>query len=138
PSRQHASPLRIAPRRGLLPRRRPAMPITDALSKRLKHPDLIPAAAYVAGEWLATVAGRETFEVTNPSTGEVLAQLPDCGVPEARGAIEAAAEAQGAWAARSGKDRALVLKRLHALMLEHQDDLAAIMTAEQGKPLAEA
>ena len=64
--------------------------------------------------------------------------LPDCGVPEAAAAIAAAAEAQAAWAAKTGKERAAVLKALHALMMEKQDDLAAIMTAEQGKPFAEA
>jgi succinate-semialdehyde dehydrogenase/glutarate-semialdehyde dehydrogenase len=114
------------------------MPVTPALTKHLKNAGLIPAAAYVAGEWIAAAESGETFDVTNPSTGEVLATLPNCGVPEARRAIAAAADAQAAWAARTGKERAAVLKKLHALMMEHQDDLGAIMTAEQGKPLAEA
>ncbi|MEP7240866.1 MAG: NAD-dependent succinate-semialdehyde dehydrogenase, partial [Devosia sp.] len=79
-----------------------------------------------------------SFEVTNPSTGEVLAVLPDLGVVEARRAIAAAAAAQAAWATRTGKARAAVLRKLYDLMMANQDDLAAIMTAEQGKPLAEA
>jgi succinate-semialdehyde dehydrogenase/glutarate-semialdehyde dehydrogenase len=114
------------------------MPLSDALTKHLKNTDLMPAAAYVAGEWTAAAEGGETFDVTNPSTGEVLATLPNCGVSEAGRAIAAAADAQIAWAARTGKERAAVLKKLHALMMENADDLAAVMTAEQGKPLAEA
>ena len=114
------------------------MPITDALNKRLKDSDLIPAAAYFAGTWIDAAESGETFNVTNPSNGEVLATLPNCGVPEAKRAIAAAAEAQAAWAAKTGKERAAVLKTLHALLMENADDLAAIMTAEQGKPLAEA
>jgi succinate-semialdehyde dehydrogenase / glutarate-semialdehyde dehydrogenase len=88
--------------------------------------------------WTKAAEGGETFEVTNPSTGEVLAVLPDCGVPEARRAIAAAAEAQVAWAAKTGKERAAILRQLYELMVANADDLAAIMTAEQGKPLAEA
>lgn len=114
------------------------MPLTDALTQHLKVKDLIPAAGYVAGAWLDRADGGRTFEVRNPSTGDVLAVLPDMGVAEARRAIAAAAAAQAEWAARTGKARAAVLRRLFELMLEHQDDLAAIMTAEQGKPLAEA
>jgi succinate-semialdehyde dehydrogenase / glutarate-semialdehyde dehydrogenase len=114
------------------------MPITEALSSRLKDKDLLPAAAYVGGQWLAEAQSGETFEVTNPSTGAVLATLPNVGVAEARLAIDAAEAAQGAWAARTGKERAAILRKLHELMVANADDLAAIMTAEQGKPLAEA
>lgn len=114
------------------------MTLAAALANRLKDLDLVPEAAFIAGEWTAKAESGETFEVTNPSTGEVLATLPNCGVPEARRAIARAAEAQVAWAAKTGKERAAVLKKLHALMMENQDDLGAIMTAEQGKPLAEA
>jgi succinate-semialdehyde dehydrogenase / glutarate-semialdehyde dehydrogenase len=114
------------------------MPIADALAKRIKDSDLLPAAAYLAGAWTKAAEGGETFEVTNPSTGEVLAVLPDCGVSEARRAIAAAAEAQVAWAAKTGKERAAILRQLYELMVANADDLAAIMTAEQGKPLAEA
>ncbi len=114
------------------------MPLTPALTKHLKVKDLIPAAGLIGGEWLETVGGGKTFEVTNPSTGDVLATLPDMGVAEARRAIAAASAAQAEWTRKTGKARAAVLRKLFELMMAHQDDLAAIMTAEQGKPLAEA
>ena len=90
-----------------------------------------------ASGWTHPRDGK-TFEVTNPSTGEVLAVLPNMGVAEARRAIAAAETAQIEWAKKTGKARAAVLRKLYDLMMAHQDDLAAIMTAEQGKPLAEA
>ena len=114
------------------------MPLTDALSKHLKVKDLIPAAGYVAGTWLDRVDSGKTFEVRNPATAEVLAVLPDMGVAEAKQAIAAAQSAQAEWAKKTGKARAAVLRKMFELMMQHQDDLAAIMTAEQGKPLAEA
>jgi succinate-semialdehyde dehydrogenase/glutarate-semialdehyde dehydrogenase len=114
------------------------MPLGETLNKRLKDKSLVPEAGYVGGAWIDTAASGERFPVTNPSTGEVLATLPDLGVAEAKQAIAAAAEAQVAWAARTGKERAAVLKSLHALMVENADDLATIMTAEQGKPFLEA
>jgi len=114
------------------------MPLTDALTKHLKVKDLIPAAGLVAGEWETSAASGKTFEVHNPSTGELLAVLPDMGVPEAKRAIAAAEAAQTAWAARTGKARAAILRKMYDLMMQHLDDLGAIMTAEQGKPLAEA
>jgi succinate-semialdehyde dehydrogenase/glutarate-semialdehyde dehydrogenase len=91
--------------------------------------------AFVGGVW--TVA-LETVPVTDPATGEVIAQVPYLGAAETRTAIAAAQKAQAEWRARPAGDRADVLLRWHALMLEHQDALAAILTAEQGKPLAEA
>lgn len=114
------------------------MPIFDALNRHLKSSDIIPPAGLVGGRWLDTASDGRTFEVTNPSTGEILAVLPDMGVAEAREAIAAAETAQADWAKKTGKARAAILRRLHELMLAHQDDLAAIMTAEQGKPLAES
>jgi succinate-semialdehyde dehydrogenase/glutarate-semialdehyde dehydrogenase len=114
------------------------MTFAASLLSRLKDADLLVEAALVAGRWVGKAASGEHFEVTNPSTGEVLATLPNSGVPEAKTAIAAAAAAQAAWATKTGKERAAVLKKLHALMMENQDDLGAIMTAEQGKPLAEA
>jgi succinate-semialdehyde dehydrogenase/glutarate-semialdehyde dehydrogenase len=114
------------------------MPITDALTKHLKSSEIIPAAGLVGGEWLGTASDGKIFEVTNPSTGEVLAVLPDMGVAEARRAIAMADVAQIEWARKTGKARAAVLRKLYDLMMAHQDDLGAIMTAEQGKPLAEA
>jgi succinate-semialdehyde dehydrogenase/glutarate-semialdehyde dehydrogenase len=79
-----------------------------------------------------------TFEVTNPATGAVLARLPDMLEGETRRAIEAAAAAWPAWAAKTAKERALVLRKWYELIMGAQEDLAIIMTSEQGKPLAEA
>nr|WP_254911399.1 NAD-dependent succinate-semialdehyde dehydrogenase [Sphingomonas sp. CDS-1] len=78
------------------------------------------------------------FDVVDPATGEMLASVPDCGVAETRLAIEAAQTAQREWAARTGKERAAVLRRIHDLMLDNLDDLAMILTREMGKPLNEA
>ncbi len=114
------------------------MAVTEALARHIKSKDIIPAAGLVAGEWMHKAEDGKTFEVTNPSTGDVLAVLPDMGVSEARRAIAMADVAQIEWAKKTGKARAAVLRRLYELMMAHQDDLAAIMTAEQGKPLAEA
>ncbi|MBN9317431.1 MAG: NAD-dependent succinate-semialdehyde dehydrogenase [Devosia sp.] len=114
------------------------MPITDALNSHLKDRSLLKAAAHIGGRWLETAENGSTFKVTNPSTGEVLAVLPNCGVAEARLAIAAAEAAQAEWARKTGKSRAAVLRRLYDLMVENADDLAAIMTAEQGKPVPEA
>src|SRR5690606_21233927 len=79
-----------------------------------------------------------TCEVTNPATGARLGTVPDMGAAETGAAIEAAAAAFPAWAARTAQERANVLRRMHGLMMEHQEDLARLMTAEQGKPLAES
>ena len=114
------------------------MPITDALNAHLADRSLLRAAACFGGRWIETAENGTTFGVTNPSTGAVLAVLPNCGVAEAKLAIEAARVAQAEWQARTAKARAAVLRRLYDLMVENADDLAAIMTAEQGKPVAEA
>ncbi|WP_374621194.1 NAD-dependent succinate-semialdehyde dehydrogenase [Devosia sp.] len=114
------------------------MTIAAALAERLKDPTLLRAAAYVDGSWQEQAADGRRFEVTNPANGEIVAGLPDCGVAEAKQAIAAAAVAQENWARRTGKERAGILRRLHDLMVANADDLAAIMTAEQGKPVAEA
>ncbi|WP_280821872.1 NAD-dependent succinate-semialdehyde dehydrogenase [Pseudaminobacter soli (ex Li et al. 2025)] len=87
---------------------------------------------------LGTPVGGRTFEVVNPSTGELLAELPDMGVEETRAAIDKAYVAQAEWAALTARDRSDTLWRWHQLIVTHTDDLAAILTAEMGKPLAEA
>jgi succinate-semialdehyde dehydrogenase / glutarate-semialdehyde dehydrogenase len=110
----------------------------NSLSARLKHPQLLRSAGFVAGEWLGKTSGDKRFKVINPSTTEVLASLPDMGVTETRLAIDAAYTAQKQWAKKSAKERATVLRRFYDLMVAHVDDLAAILTAEMGKPLAEA
>ncbi|MBK8085631.1 MAG: NAD-dependent succinate-semialdehyde dehydrogenase [Devosia sp.] len=114
------------------------MTIAAALADRLKDAALLKAAAFIDGKWREATEDGSRFEVTNPANGEVIAELPDCGVAEVKAAIAAAARAQDGWASRTGKERAAILRRLHDLMVANADDLAAIMTAEQGKPLAEA
>jgi succinate-semialdehyde dehydrogenase / glutarate-semialdehyde dehydrogenase len=84
------------------------------------------------------VSADEGFEVTNPATGEVLALVPRMGAEETRRALEAAAAAYPTWRATTAGDRAKILRRFSDLMLENEDDLALLMTLEQGKPLAEA
>jgi succinate-semialdehyde dehydrogenase/glutarate-semialdehyde dehydrogenase len=103
----------------------------------LKDPTLLRQQCYIDGEWLDARSGG-TRQVTNPANGAVLGTVPDMGADETRAAIEAAATAFPAWAARTAKDRATLLRRWHDLMLANADDLAILMTAEQGKPLAEA
>jgi len=101
----------------------------------LKRPDLLREAGYVAGRW---VEAPETIAVVNPASGRLIARVPNLGREAAERAVAAAAEAQPAWAGQSAKARAQVLRRWFDLMMTHQEDLARLMTAEQGKPLAEA
>jgi succinate-semialdehyde dehydrogenase/glutarate-semialdehyde dehydrogenase len=103
----------------------------------LKDASLFRQQCYVDGTWIDATGGA-TLPVDNPATREVLGTVPKLGVAETRSAIEAAHAAFPVWAARSAKDRAALLRRWHDLMLAHADDLAVLMTAEQGKPLAEA
>ncbi|MEX0343272.1 MAG: NAD-dependent succinate-semialdehyde dehydrogenase [Rhizobiaceae bacterium] len=109
----------------------------NALSSRLSDPSLLVDKAFIDGQWVDADGGR-TFDVTNPSSGEVVCSLPDMGVAETRRAIDAAYVAQKDWAAKTGKERSSVLRRWHDLMVENADDLGAILTAEMGKPFAEA
>jgi len=104
---------------------------------RLHDPKLLRQQAYVDGAWTHADGGG-TRDVVNPATGDRLGTIPDMGATETRRAIEAASKAFPAWAARTAKDRAAVLRRWYELMMTNQDDLAALMTAEQGKPLAES
>jgi succinate-semialdehyde dehydrogenase/glutarate-semialdehyde dehydrogenase len=103
----------------------------------LKDPSLLRQQAYVAGEWV-DADDAATVVVANPATGQTLGTVPMCGAAETRRAIAAAEVAQRAWAQVSAKERAAVLRRLNDLMLANADDLALIMTSEQGKPLAES
>jgi len=104
---------------------------------QLKDSTLLREQCYVNGTWLSAENGG-TAVVGNPATGERLGTVPQFGVAETRRAIDAAAAAFPAWAARTAKDRATLLRRWHDLMLANVDDLAMLMTAEQGKPLAES
>jgi len=103
----------------------------------LKDPTLLRQQAYVAGEWIDADDGA-TVAVVNPASGQTLGTVPMCGTAETRRAIAAAQTAQRSWAQVSAKDRAAILRKLNDLMLANADDLALIMTSEQGKPLAEA
>jgi succinate-semialdehyde dehydrogenase/glutarate-semialdehyde dehydrogenase len=103
----------------------------------LKDRSLLQTGAYVDGAWIDADDGAVT-EVVNPSTGQVIAQVAKCGTRETERAIDAAERAQRDWARRTAKERAGLLRRLYDLMMANQDDLAAILTAEQGKPLEEA
>ena len=98
---------------------------------------LLRDQAYVGGQWCDADDGRK-FEVTNPATGELLTTVPRMGAAETRRAIEAAAEAFPAWRERPAAERAGLLRQMHDLMIEHRDDLALLLTLEQGKPLAES
>ena len=104
---------------------------------KLRDPDLLRTRAYIGGKWLDAASGT-THAVVNPATREAIGTVPDMGAVEARRAIEAAAQAFPAWAAHTAKERAAVLRRWYELMMANQDDLATLMTAEQGKPLAES
>ncbi len=110
--------------------------VTD-LRALLKDPTLLPNKAYVAGEWVDAADGA-TFAVTNPARGDIIARVPDLTRADAARAIAAADKARHEWAARTGKERAAILRKWHDLCLLNQDDLGTILTAEQGKPLPEA
>ena len=104
---------------------------------RLRDPALFRQQCYVGGEWVDADSGA-TFDVIDPANGQTIGTVPSFGVAETRRAVEAANAAYPAWRALTGKERASVLRRWYELMLEHQEDLAIIMTAEQGKPMAES
>jgi succinate-semialdehyde dehydrogenase/glutarate-semialdehyde dehydrogenase len=103
---------------------------------QLARPDLFRQAAYLAGQWLP--AGSDGLLVVNPATGEPLGRVPALGAVQTRQAIDLAQAALGNYRKLTGKERSALLRRWHDLVLAHRDDLARIMTAEQGKPLAEA
>ncbi len=104
---------------------------------RLKDPKLLRELCFIDGAWVAADDGA-TLDVRNPATTHRLGSVPKMGAAETRRAIAAAAAALPAWKARTAKDRATVLRRWFDLIIEHQEDLATLMTAEQGKPLAES
>ena len=109
--------------------------VTD-LKSLLNDPELLAERAYVAGEWVDGDEG--TFKVTNPARGDVIANVADLSRAQVARAIAEAEAAQKEWARWTGKERAAVLRRWFDLMMQNQDDLGVILTAEQGKPLAEA
>jgi len=103
----------------------------------LKDSKLLRQQCYLAGEWRDADGGAK-LDVNNPATGERIGTVPKMGTAETRRAIEAAQSALPAWARKTAKERAVILRRWSDLMMANQDDLAVIMTAEQGKPLAES
>ncbi len=104
---------------------------------QLNDPKLFRQLCYIDGAWTGADSGAE-IDVTNPATGEVLGRIPKLGAGETRRAIEAAERAWPAWRAKVAKERATILRTWFNLMIENQEDLAVLMTLEQGKPLAEA
>lgn len=103
----------------------------------LKDPTLLKHLCYLAGNW-CSADKNETVSVSNPATGEIIGTVPKMGTAETRTAIDAAAAALPGWRAKSAKERSATLRRWFELIMANQDDLAVIMTAEQGKPLAES
>jgi succinate-semialdehyde dehydrogenase / glutarate-semialdehyde dehydrogenase len=101
----------------------------------LTDPSLLECRAFLGGEWVASDA---RITVRDPARGTILAEVADCTRADASQAIDLAAKAQPDWATHTGKERAAILRRWHDLVVAHADDLAAILTAEMGKPLAEA
>ncbi len=108
--------------------------ITKAQPLPLKDPTLLKNLAYLDGQWV----GTPKTTIANPATAEALAQVPHLGADEALAAVNAASKAFGPWAKRTAKDRSNILRKWYELMMAHQEDLALIMTSEQGKPLAES
>jgi succinate-semialdehyde dehydrogenase / glutarate-semialdehyde dehydrogenase len=108
---------------------------SQALRGILKDPSLLKDKCYINGEW---VSGSATIDVTNPVDGSLIIAVPKLGTKETRAAIEGAEKAQKLWAKRSAKERGQILRKWFTLMMENQEDLAQILTAEQGKPLAES
>src|SRR5690606_7667319 len=98
---------------------------------------LLKTKAYIDGEWVDSDS-NETYEVRNPAHGEVIAEVARCGAAETRRALDAAARAVDGWRSKSAKRRAAVMRKWFNLMMENQEDLAQLMSAEQGKPLAES
>ncbi|ALP66788.1 NAD-dependent succinate-semialdehyde dehydrogenase [Paraburkholderia caribensis] len=106
------------------------------MTKRYELSELIRSDNFIDGKWVASAKGKR-FDVTNPATGEVIAQVADSDAADARAATDAAARAFPAWRDALPKDRAAVLHRWHALMVENADALGRLISLEQGKPLAE-
>lgn len=104
---------------------------------QLARPDLLRQQAFIDGHWCESDS-QQRYQIANPANGQELGSVPNMNTRDTQRAIAAARQAQPAWRARSAKERSAILRRWHDLMLTHQEDLARIMTAEQGKPLAEA
>lgn len=107
------------------------------VTMNLKNPSLFRQQCYINGQWLDADNGQ-TINVTNPATNDVIGTVPKMGTDETRKAIEVAEKAQVAWRRKTAKERSAILRRWYDLLLKNQEDLALLLTLEQGKPLAEA
>ncbi|MEL0293573.1 MAG: aldehyde dehydrogenase family protein, partial [Alphaproteobacteria bacterium] len=103
---------------------------------KLKDPSLLRLDSYIDGKWID--AGSKRFAVTNPATGDVIAEVADHGADQVTAAIDAAVPAQKAWAKKTAKERAMIMRKWYDLIMQNADDLAIILTTEMGKPLTEA
>jgi succinate-semialdehyde dehydrogenase/glutarate-semialdehyde dehydrogenase len=103
----------------------------------LNDPSLLHEQCYIDGEWVDAADGK-SIDVNNPATGEIIGTVPSLSADETRRAIEAADAAWPAWRAKTGKERCNILRRWYDLMMENQEDLAVLMTSEQGKPMLES
>jgi succinate-semialdehyde dehydrogenase/glutarate-semialdehyde dehydrogenase len=104
---------------------------------QLKNSDLLCSHCFIQDSWVGADSGK-TVDVTNPATGEILGAVPYCGADETKRAIDAANESLDAWRSKTAGERSAILRKWQDLLMENQEDLAMIMTAEQGKPLAES
>jgi succinate-semialdehyde dehydrogenase / glutarate-semialdehyde dehydrogenase len=114
------------------------MTIAAELSSRLQDPSLVREAAFIAGEWISSASSEKTFAVNNPADGATLALVPQVDLTGIQAAIDAAHASQKEWARRSAEERSKVLRAWYDLVVRNLDDLATILTAEMGKPFAEA
>ncbi len=110
---------------------------SQSLTSELKDARLFRETCYIDGQWVQASSGQ-TLNVDNPATGEIIGTVPKLGAAETRQAIEAANRAFPAWSKKTAKERATILRRWFDLMMANQDDLARLMTIEQGKPLSES
>lgn len=108
----------------------------EILMPKLSNSSLMRPASYIDGKWLSSA--KQTYDVINPATGDVVANVPQHGADEANLAVRAATAALPAWRAKTAKERSALLRRWRDLLMENQEDLAQLLTAEQGKPLREA
>lgn len=109
--------------------------VIAGLSAQLRDKSLLRQECFINGGW---IGAEDTIAVTDPATGVVIANVPRLGASHVRTAIESAQTAQRSWGAKTAKERSIILRKWFTLMMENQEDLAQIMTAEQGKPLAES
>src|SRR6202521_773381 len=111
--------------------------VAASVAAQLKDSRLFREACYVDGQWIQAISGG-TINVDNPATGEIIGKVPKLSGTETKQAIEAANRAFASWSKKTGKERAAVLRRWFDLMMANQEDLARLMTLEQGKPLSES